>query len=66
MRKYAEEHDYGKTPTLNLVASYFGEKIVITSDLAALYMRLGFNITKVTEVIIDPTLPHPHFSPTIH
>ena len=64
MREYAEENDYGKHPTMNLIASYFGEKIVISSEMASLYLKLGFNISEVTEVSIrSGPIHHPPLQP---
>ena len=65
MRQYAEENGFGKHPTMNLVASYFGEKIVISSEMASLYLKLGFNISEVTEVSvrIRPDPPPPPLQP---
>ena len=63
MRQYAEENGFGKHPTMNLIASYFGEKIVISSEMASLYLKLGFNISEVTEVSIRSGPIHPRSNP---
>ena len=64
MRQYAEENGFGKHPTMNLIASYFGEKIVISSEMASLYLKLGFNISEVTEVSIrSGPIHHPRSNP---
>ena len=54
MYRYAVKNGYGKHPTANLVASYFGKAITISSQLAALYIRLGFVISNVTQVSLLP------------
>ena len=64
MRQYAEENGFGKHPTMNLIASYFGEKIVISSEMASLYLKLGFNISEVTEVSIRSGPIHHPPAPT--
>ena len=50
MYKYAVDNKIGKIATQNLVASYFGHNLTITSQLAALYLRLGFIIKNVKQV----------------
>ena len=50
MRDFAEKHKLGATKVENLVSSYFAEEVVITSELASLYMRLGFEIYNVKQV----------------
>ena len=51
MEKIAEEHGYLKKPQRYLISSYFGEKILINSEMAKFYLDLGLKITRIYEFI---------------
>ena len=51
MEKIAEKFGYLKKPKRYLISSYFGEKILINSEMAKFYLDLGLKITRIYEFV---------------
>ena len=51
MRKFAEKNDLLKRPTKTLLASYYGNKLLLATPLLQWYLKHGLKVTKVHQVI---------------
>lgn len=51
MRSYAEENGYMRKPRRNLINSYWGQKILLTTPIVQWYLKNGLVVTRIYQVI---------------
>lgn len=50
MRDYCEKNNLFKQPRKCLISSFYGEKVLLSTELARKYLELGFSIDEIYEV----------------